>query len=178
MKNTFVLVLITLLTSCFSNVDPESQADYIELKNSFPDSLMKYFPKILPIEFNGYTYSSGYGHYQTSKFINVNTRFTFKHRYNIQKNKLLEFSSSKLLVNDSCVIKIFTDPLNEVFNITELIEKTNSLKGPCTSKYPIPDFLFEDSDYQITEIHLIDADTTFFLEKENKPTLEYLPPKW
>lgn len=186
MKN-FIFFLPLLLTSCFSNVDPKLQAHYIEIKSQFEEPLTKYFPKILPNEYQDLRYSAGLAQYDVSSFLELKTQLLSKSSYSSVKNKLIARYLSKLSPSDSCLIKVFT---GNVDSEDELVQKTKYLNINCTKGFPIPDFVINESMSKEDIFYVIEADTISYFGKSDDPTfqklfskserliLKYLPYRW
>lgn len=186
MKN-FIFFLPLLLTSCFSNVDPKLQAHYIEIKSQFEEPLTKYFPKILPNEYQDLRYSAGLAQYDVSSFLELKTQLLSKSNYSSVKNKLITRYLSKISPSDSCLIKVFA---GNVDSEDELVQKTKYLNINCTKGFPIPDFVINKSRTQDDNSYVIESDSINYFGKSNNPTfkeifsksekplIKYLPDKW
>lgn len=186
MKN-FIFFLPLLLTSCFSNVDPKLQADYIEIKSQFEEPLTKYFPKILPNEYKDLRYSAGLAQYDVSSFLELETHYLSKSMFNSVKNKLITKYLSKISPLDSCLIKVFSGSVNSE---NELVKITASLNKNCNIGFPIPDFVINESKSRDDNFYVIEADTINYFGKSDDPTfqklfskserplIKYLPDKW
>ena len=186
MKN-FIFFLPLLLTSCFSNVDPKLQAHYIEIKSQFEEPLTKYFPTILPNEYQDLRYSAGLAQYDVSSFLELKTQYLSEWMYNSVKNKLITKYLSKISPSDSCVIKVFS---GSVLSEEELIQKTKFLNINSSKCFPIPDFVINESKSRDDKIYVVEADSVNYFGKSDDPTFEklfsksekplikYLPDKW
>jgi len=180
MKIASYIIVLLALTSCFSMVDPKIQSKYIESKSEFDSSLTKHFPKILPNEYYGYSFSSG-GSYSSRNcgYLQVNTRYKFKHRYNSKKNELISKSIFQANSSDTCTIKVLNEYISDT---TGLSEKLKKLNHSCAFGYPIPSDI--DYSYSIStikfenNIYVIDSDSTSLLENKDWPNITYLPKGW
>lgn len=181
MRNIFYLFLCLALSSCFSSINPNAQADYIASKKSFDTVLTSHLPRILPNEYYGYSYMHGQlGKYQMSRYLRVKLRFLFEKKYLKEKDKLINKSIYKVGSTDSCLIRIFT---KNVYGDKELKNSLDDFNKTCADGYPIPDFEAFSSEDEfhrtLNEIYIIDADTTISLDnKARRLNIKYLPENW
>ncbi|MBS2101225.1 hypothetical protein [Carboxylicivirga linearis] len=179
MKNTAYILLFLILSSCFSSIEPETQAEYIEYKSSFDSVLTAHMPRILPNSFYGYSHSGGrFSDLTPTKSFHVKTQYSFKTGYKMQKDKLLTKTIFQTNSNDTCAIKVFTGYVTKNKKYADSLRALNSI---CAKGYPIPEFCFPDKQQLIDNpsiIYVINSDTTISNNNPDTKYIDYLPDEW
>ncbi|NOS92439.1 MAG: hypothetical protein HOP30_10990 [Cyclobacteriaceae bacterium] len=166
----YIVLIVAFLFSCINMNDPKSQADYIECRSKFDESLVKLFPDRLPNTMLGFGFAAPYE--DIPGRLELTMKYSFERDYVANKAKYVGQSKHYKKSNDEC---LFLVNQNEV-----------PQSQMCQGFYPIPEeaILESDSGRQAkmkttdSDVYIIDLKAGDFLKDNQKHTRQQLPENW